>query len=349
MGKIGVVEGDRLDLDRAMRLALSAVSAVAISMGWVAILAVGCPSDYRPSFSRGSPAIHSPAIKESDPPASTPWQLETQAKLDEAGKTAAAGNRSVAVIIPPGRYELVTLKIPANVALVFGTGLAIREGDLVYVGSGGDVVLSMEGGYGTTVAGCQIRSKRGDEQSVTGIRVSNVVNGLIANVRVDLRGARSTGLVISGRESMVVSRAELRAATPFRYEWGDNCSFRDLDLGCTGNEVEGGSPAACVLIRGMPHQLTFDGSQTWQGGDHAVWGEVASPISGQNLNIANMRYEQSLSAADPNKAAIHLRFTDRKLENLLIVGSRWTDRKRAFNTYGITQTTVSGSRLVGTQ
>lgn len=278
---------------------------------------------------------------------STPWQLETQAKLDEAGRRAVLMNKSETVVIPSGRYEYVRLRIPGSVALVFGAGWASREGDLIYVGKGDEEgSITLAAGYGTCLAGCQIRGRTQQEPRVTAILVENVTNGIVANVRVDLRGIDCQGLVSAGKESLSLYRCELRASNPLAYRWGDNVWARDLDLGCSGKVDD--LPSTVVRFDGMPHQVTIDGC-TAQGGDHLVWGEVDSEGSGQGLNLFNVRWEQSTSTQSSDKAAIHLRFLNRRLENLLIVGSRWTDRKRAFNTTGITQTTVTGSRLVGTQ
>jgi hypothetical protein len=278
---------------------------------------------------------------------STPWQLETQARLDEAGRVAALQNKSVTVQVDSGQYEFVSLSIPGNVRLQFGTGGASREGDLIYVGDGDSTLITLQSGYATSAAGFQLRTKRGVEPNLIGIDIRDVINGGCENVRVDLRGTDTVGLRVAGRESLVVSKAEFRASVPVLYEWGDNIAFHDLDLGCNskGDKLKN----ACVLFRGMPHQVVFDGSQTWQGGEHAVFGEISTPSSGQGLNLYNLRYEQSTSTQNPNKAAIHLWFTDRKLENLLIVGARWTDRKNAMSLLGITQITTIGSRLPGTK
>lgn len=277
-------------------------------------------------------------------PDTTPWQTETQYRLNEAGRVAVAGNRSVVVQVSPGAYEFYSLTVPAHVALVFGTGHASREADLIYIGGdGGEPLIRLKGGYSTGITGCQIRAKYTATAKLTGIYVDGVVNGFIRNVRVDLRGVDCVGLNIVGRESLAVDRAELRASNPVVYAWGDNVSMRNVDLGCSG--AVSLMPDCAIRLVGMPHQVDIHGSV--QGGKHLVFGNIASGTSGQCLNLS-VRWEQSTSTEDANTAAIKISCLDRLLENLLLVGTRWTQRKRAYDLIGVLKTTEVGCWLPGT-
>jgi hypothetical protein len=162
---------------------------------------------------------------------------------------------------------------------------------------------------------------------------------------VDLRGPDSIGLDIAGRESIVGDCLELRATIPIKFTWGDNVYLQNLDLGCMNN----GSlfTNTVLLFTGMPHQVSLGGSFTAQGGDHLIWGEIDSPKSGQGLSLYNCRWEQSTSLGSDTKAAVHLVCSDRQLENLSFFNCRWTDRKYAWNVYGVDTTSKYGCRLMG--
>lgn len=281
---------------------------------------------------------------------STPWQEQTQKKLNELGTKAAFRNKSFTLVIPEGEYEFVSLSIPKNVSLI-ASPTTTRSVRLRYVGPGDSTLVTLQG-YGARFSGCDMLAKDPQAPRLVGIRVEDALNAEVDRVRFAHYGVDSQGIVIAGRESITVQKCEFRCAVPVTYAWGDNVVFRDLDIGgATTAEsrasLHATTPSTCVWIQGMPDQVVFDGSQTWQGGDHALFGEIDRPRTGQGLNIYNLRYEQSLSREDPQKAAVHLRFADRGLENLLIVGSRWTDRKAALHTNAIQQITLLGSRLPG--
>lgn len=276
----------------------------------------------------------------------TSWQLETQERLEAAGRLAKATNRSVVVSQPPGKYEFERLEIPPHVSLIFGRGVS-READLVYVGTGYQTCVWMrpDRGYGSRLAGCQIRSSDPTAPRVTGIRVEGCINPVLQDVRVDLRGVDCVALDLAGRESIVGDRLELRATVPIRLGWGDNIHLRNLDCGCMNNGVQ--LPNTVMLLTGMPHQVSLGGSFTAQGGDNLIWGEIDSPKSGQGLSLYNCRWEQSTSLTSETKAAVHLVCSDRQLENLSFFGCRWTDRKYAWNVYGVDTTSQFGCRLKG--
>lgn len=262
-------------------------------------------------------------------PVSTFWQQETQAKLDAAGKIAGPGNRNVSVVIEPGRYEFVSLRIPPHVSLVFGTGLSPREGDLVYVGNGGDTCITVDGdglegtskGYGMTLAGCQIRPKNPNVAMVCAIKVEAGLNCKVANVRTDFRGVDCAGLIVDTQESLVVERCELRAAMPVIYERGDNVVFRDMDLGANGNAVYGID--AVVTLKRNPHHVVFEGSQTWQGGTYAIRGVTSDNGTGQGLILNNVRWEQSTANREPG---ILIECENRAFETLTQINCRWSPR-----------------------
>lgn len=276
--------------------------------------------------------------------AATAWQLGIQSDLNALGKIAANRNKTLTYIIPEGEYDFETLTVPANVSLIGGSG-SIRSVRLSYVGRGNQTLILMRG-YGSRFQGFELVSKTLDAPRVTAIKLDACLNPEVSRTRVDLRGVDCVGLDLAGKESVKIDTVELRCSNPIFYRWGDNVVFRDCDLGASSN-VES-LVDAVVTFKGMPHQVIFDGYQTWQGGKHAIFGEVTSPQAGQGLNLYNFRYEQSTSREDPNLAAIHLKFLDRHLENLLIVGSRWTDRSRGFNLQNILTVTKYGGRLLGT-
>lgn len=275
--------------------------------------------------------------------AATAWQLGIQSDLNAIGKIAANRNKTLTYVIPEGEYEFESLIVPANVSLIGGSG-STRSVRLAYAGKGNQTLITLRG-YGSRFQGFDLVSKIPEAPRLTAIRLDGCLNPEIARLRVDLRGIDCVGLDIAGKESVKVDTVELRAAVPVLYRWADNTVFRDCDLGASGN-IERLTDTV-VLFGGMPHQVTFEGYQTWQGGKYAIFGEINSPSSGQGLNIYNLRYEQSTSKDDPKVAAVHLKFFDRHLENLLFVGCRWTDREKAFEVSNINKVTEIGSRLTG--
>lgn len=278
--------------------------------------------------------------------AATQWQVGVQAELNALGKIAKNRNKTLTHRIPEGEYDFESLMIPGNVSLIGGSG-ASRSVRLRHVGNGDQTLITIGAGYGSLIQGFEILARSHDLSRMTAFRFNGSLNAEISRVRVDLRGIDCVGVELAGRESIKLDTVELRASNPILYRWGDNCVFRNCDLGASGNCSR--LVDTVVSIQGMPHQLIFDGYQTWQGGKHAIFGEVDSPTSGQGVNVYNLRYEGSTSRNDPEVAAIHLKFLDRHLENLLVVGSRWTDRLRAFNVQNINNVTQLASRLIGTE
>lgn len=259
---------------------------------------------------------------------STPWQLETQAKLDAAGVIAKKGNRNISVVIEPGRYEFVTLRVPPHVVLVGGTGWGACECDLVYVGSGTDTCITVDGGggYSSGIVGFKIRTKFNNEPNLVGLRIDKSINGFAANMRIDLRGKDCIGVQVAGQESLTFSRIESRATIPVQYLRGDNISFSNCDFGAS--PTSGVFPSTVLHLAGLPHQITFDGSQTWQGGDHAVYGDIGDErTTGQILSLYGVRWEQSTSVDDPGKPGILIECDGRSFEGLIQIGCRWSARK----------------------
>jgi hypothetical protein len=274
------------------------------------------------------------------------WQAETQLRLDAAGAIAARRNKSITVVVAEGEYSFTNLLIPPHVSLVADPATT-RSVRLRYVGDGDETLFTFQGekGYGSRLAGFTVDAW---QPRLTGIKVENAINPVIEDCRINLLGEDSIGLHVAGRESLTTNRLELRASVPIRIDWADNCAFRDCDLGASGRVKD--LPNCVVHLNGPPSQITFDGSQTWQGGDHAIFGERDGVLTkGQNLNLYNVRWEQSTSRDDVTKAAIHLRFTPRGFENLVMIGCRWTDRVRGFNLAGVDGITLLGSRLPGSR
>lgn len=269
------------------------------------------------------------------PLSTTPWQESIQAEINAAAWKSSWSNLTVTVTIPEGVYEFVSLVIPGHVYLRgTGEGRSVR---LRYVGEGNATLVTLLPGYAKGLSNIEILSKNPDAPNLTAVSIEGAINSEIRNFRFAHRGPDSTGIAIKGRESTVVSDVDVRCTTPIRYAWGDNIQYHNCDLGSYGRSV--------VVIEGMPNQITFDGYQTWQGGESAVYGVVDSPRTGQGLNIYNLRYEQSTGR--DTVAAIDLRFVNRGLENLVIMGSRWTDRKYSFDTRGVQRLTVLGSYTPG--
>lgn len=275
----------------------------------------------------------------------TQFQIDTQAELDRLGIRAKASNKSLTLTIPEGAYDFEQLRIPAHVSMVASSN-APRSVRLRYVGSGNETAIEVSGGYGSLVSGFEILSQK-PVPNLTAFSFRDCKNSSFENSRIDIRGVDNIGVSLNGRESLKLECVESRASVPLVYSWGDNSVIRDADLGCSGNNQD--LPSTVVWITGMPANLTFDGYQTWQGGQRAMYGVVQKPNKGQAICIYNLRYEQSSALDDPTKAAIDLTFGDRAMENLVIIGSRWTVRKAGIRTQGVDQLTTMGSFLPGTK
>lgn len=266
-----------------------------------------------------------------------------QDRLDAAGKIAVAQNKSITVVVEEGTYDFVTLRVPPHVSLV-ATQEATRSVRLRHIGDGDQTLILVAGneGYGTRISGFEILATA---PRCVGIEFEKTINAELNNVRLVLKGEDSVGVRVKGKESISLTRLESRATVPVEYVWGDNIAFHDCDLGCMNNGKN--LKNTVVLITGMPNQVIFDGSQTWQGGDYAIYGEVTSAKSGQGLNVYNMRYEQSTSLTK-DIPAFYLNFKDRHLETFLLMGCRYTDRKFGAELTKIGKTTAIGGRLMGT-
>ena len=278
------------------------------------------------------------------------WNDQVQAQLDSAGEIAKRRNKSITVVVAEGEYEFTSLSIPPHVSLVASPDV-VRSVRLRYTGGSDSVAIHLKGdlGYGSRLSGFEIIPKDQSVARVTAIKLTNCINPEISRVRVDFRGQDCIALDHGGRESLSVDTVEFRASLPVLHRAGDNASFHNCDFGASGN-CSADFPSAIVRLDQVPHQMQFSGYQTWQGGDHAIFAELNSvPSKGQNLNLYNVRWEQSTSRDDPTKAAIHLRFTPRGIENLVLIGCRWTDRARGFNLAGVDGITLLGSRLPGSR
>lgn len=275
-----------------------------------------------------------------------PTRTAIQDQLNAAGIAAAFRNKSMTVLVPEGEYDFVSLRIPPHVSLI-ADPCVTRSARLRYIGGNDAVGITIAGnnGYGSTLAGFEIVSRQPVEDFVA-VKVDGTINARIAECRINLANCiNSIGVQVAGRESLTVERVEARATVPVQYRWGDNLVLRDCDFGATIDEggIRNASLPSCVLhVVGMPQQITME-SCSAQGGDHLVYGEVNSNVSGQGLNIWNVRWEQSTSTDNPAKAAIHLMCYRNHLENIFVAGSRWTKRQTHFQTSNVLKRTVIGS------
>lgn len=273
--------------------------------------------------------------------------MDIQKALSDAGQKAKAKNKSETVVLPDNDYEFETLIIPAHVSLI-AENPAARSVRLIYAGAGNQNLIEMGfGGYGSMLQGIEIRSKN-NVPNLTALKINNAINPTVRNVRIDLRGQNNTGLEIKGRESICIEKFESRCTSPVIYYWGDNVVFRDCDLGQM-KDTSIAAFEACVEFRGMPHQVSFEGTQTWQGGKYAIYGAVDVPASGQCVNISNLRYEQSTSADNSGIPAIKFIFIDRHLECFNMFGCRWSQRKNAIEISNVIKTNFYGCFLPGTK
>ena len=287
----------------------------------------------------------------------TPWQTETQRALDSLGIKAAFRNKSYTLVIPEGEYEFVSLRIPKNVSLI-ASPTTTRSVRLRYVGTGDSTLVTLQG-YGSRFSGFDLIAKDQKDPRLVGVKVDKALNAEVDRIRFAHYGVDTQGIVIAGQESITVQKCEFRCSVPVSYVWGDNVVFRDMDIGGATSAESLASmndqfPSAVVWLQGIPNQVVFDGSQTWQGCAHAIFGEIDSQQTGQNFNIYHLRYEQTMTAADKATPAVDLKFADRGFENLVFVGCRWTDRVNGFDISGppnrfVPRVTIIGSRMPGTR
>lgn len=231
---------------------------------------------------------------------------------------ARSENKTYSIVLPQGVYDFSTpIVLRSHVSLVAYPAVP-RSVRLRWTGGlSAEPLITLKGGYGKTLQGFEIRSKSSVSKLVA-IKVDNVLNGIISDVRVTLSNSPgSIALDIAGRESLTVQRAELRAGVPIRFERGDNIAFRDLDLGADADSLD--IPSCCVWMTGNPHQVVFEGSFTAQGGDCCFNIDTDVGRTGQCLIIRNLRYEQSTGRLP----AINMLFRNRAIESVVLDGCRW--------------------------
>ncbi len=290
-------------------------------------------------------------------PLTTGWQIETQKALDALGIKAAFRNKSFSLVIPEGEYDFVSLRIPKNVSLI-ADPTTTRSVRLRYVGAGDTTLVTLQG-YGSRFSGFDLIAKDPKAPRLLGVHVDIAMNAEVDRIRFAHYGVDSLGVLIAGRESITVQKCEFRCSVPVAYRSGDNIVFRDMDIGGATSAdslavMNDQFPSTVVWLQGQPNQVVFDGSQTWQGCTHAIYGEIEAPRTGQNLNIYNLRYEQPLTPKDAKTPAVYLKFADRGFENLVFVGCRWSDRANGIEISGppnrfIPRVTIVGSRMPGTR
>lgn len=283
---------------------------------------------------------------------------EVLERIDQAATIAREQNKTISVIVEEGVYRSpIPLRIPSHIAVTTASG-ATRSWRWIYTGPAtSDPLVELTGNsYGATIRGLDLRVADPELSDLVGIRVGGQVkNATIENVVFTHKGRDCIGLEIRGHESLTVEKVELRCSVPLVIAGGDNHVFRDLDIGSAVTEEQriawhsGRFPATCVWLQGMPNQWTFEGSFTAQGGDHAFYGRVESPKTGQVLRIEGLRYEQSLSNDSEELRAVDLEFTDRALERLVLIGCRWGgNRKKGLKVIGCWDVERVGCFLQGT-
>lgn len=198
-------------------------------------------------------------------------------------------------------------------------GISIKcshQARLTYTGLKSGPIVSLTGGYWSQLCGVQIRSRKAVDDLV-GVRVDvSCIDPVIKNVSVDLIGRDNFGFDIAG-EAAKLKHCRAKCDYPLLYAGRDNHRYEDLYLISTGR--------TCVLLEKMPHQLTFDGSQRWAGGRHAIYGLIEEPRVGQWLNVRNMRYEQTTGTDDD--WAIDITFRNRCFAGLNMDGC-YSDKRR---------------------
>lgn len=282
-----------------------------------------------------------------------------QERIDAACRSAGRLNKTYSVVIgeEPIRFDTAPLRIWSHVDFTSPTG-APRTARLIYTGPQTDQpLISLEGNsYGARLRGIDLRVADPDLVNLVGIRVGGEVkNATIENCNFTYWGQDTFGLQVVGHESLTVRKCEFRCSVPMVVDGGDNHHFEDLDLGAgtvkqdLSRVYSGAIPRTCVWLRGMPNQWTWDGSQTFQGGDHAFYGRIDRPQTGQVLRIEGLRYEQSLSVTSQDKYAIDIQFLDRALERLVMIGCRWGEnRQKGLNVQGCWSVERIGCFLHGT-
>ena len=284
---------------------------------------------------------------------------ELQAMADKAATMARETNMTAAVMIDEGTIVRLdhgqTVTIRSHVFLTTRSGVD-RSWRIVADPRDGQTIVRFTGdSFAAGIRGVEIRCRSTVVAGVTAIRFDGgCKNPLLENCRVDMwRLQDCIALDLAARESATVRRLTARASVPVRIKGGDNHHLSDLDLTAATTPEHREAmhallPSTCVWIDAMPNQWTLDGSFTAQGGDHAIFGRVASQKTGQVLRIEGLRYEQSLSRSSNADRAVDLVFSERPLERLVLIGCRWTDRQKGLYATGVRSVTRIGSRLPGT-
>lgn len=152
--------------------------------------------------------------------------------------------------------------------------------------------------------------------NVIAIRASSLSSSEFDGIKINLQnlfGNNHIGIsvekkaILNNTESVVFRNIAVYAPIPFYIVSGDNLHFEDLDLTCTNGPVSGTFKSACVQYgpSSKPDHHIFDGSQTWQGGRHALYLNSNAKFRGSGLILRNVRYEQSMGTGDiPNESPV---------------------------------------------
>lgn len=281
--------------------------------------------------------------------------------LEENREYATRYNMLKPVVLPDGsivRMEPGRCMDLRGNAMVTTTSGKTRSWRCIFMDpEPGSTLIKFHGdSYGSGLVGCDIRVNPYEASDITAIETdSKTKNAIIEHCRFEHRGKDVLGLRVAGHESLTVNKCEFRCSVPLVLRSGDNHVFRDMDIGTAVTEEQreqwhsGKYPCTCIWYQGMPDQHSFEGSFTAQGGDHLVYGIVDRAISGQVLALRNIRWEQPLSRLSEEKRAIHLEFTNRHLERLILDGVRWTDRTKGYYIKGCLRVDEIGSWIPGTK
>lgn len=169
--------------------------------------------------------------------------------------------------------------------------------------------------HGGTVKGFSIVGIKAndDVEGVTGVRLQDCGSMTFerCEILMDNAGKNTTGLILHRKnrwnESNRIEKLNIRAGTGIDILNGDNLVFRDLDISCTAQVVDGDHIWTAVKVA-IPWNYTFDNIST-QGGHHAFYMDTTFQSGkrnvGNQLVLRSWRAEQLVQ--NEGKAAFVLK------------------------------------------
>tara|TARA_R110002049_G_scaffold72490_2_gene187222 strand:- start:259630 stop:260598 length:969 start_codon:yes stop_codon:yes gene_type:complete len=252
-------------------------------------------------------------------------------------------NRTATVVFSARYYHLTApLIIAGNVSLV-SDGAGRRATTLRFergLNPGVDLV-HFQGGFGNVISNMSIETPAGVQQTaanVSCLRLNNVSSFTAENLELQGKdlGPNSSGVLVEGRESVVIRDFNATASRGIVVDSGDNIRVYNFDIQVSGSVRGDDATGTQAKLAGIQGTKSFAGNfvqfshGTIQRGEHAVYIDSNVAVAGGSLVLQDVRYEQGLIDQNRSNAAWHVRIRRDKghgFERLIMRGCRNSPRE----------------------